>query len=613
MIEEQELREAKRARNFIWAAAENYEFDPLFLAFAPDGTADMYLNLIIGLTYKWYDQEKIDDFFNQLGGKDQELYEGLLWIGLENALYQKERRTRSAMEDLRREYALDNLNRYRDHREYARIEQIRNAHCREILGQLSGLKAEEQEILHAFSYTEEMTTEEILEQTRENLWKYFSYRPEKTVKKEGVYFLQKVAGAFHSVGKVSATYVRAKNYKDKGASGDGKAGAMDRSKHYLVQFSLKNDPEEARKYVEACFGKSMYPQAEQERIERKICVDKHKNCHVLFTKGNPPEASRKKKPENYEKLSVVYTLKKEESAEKNSIELEGYSNITGKREKREILEFQKEAAYQYEKNKQYYEKNCAIYQNSIRKLTEKLRICLETQDETFPEMATHGKIKPREVWKAVYLDNPRVFERKEEVEIPGFSVDILIDASSSRKQMQEQIAAQAYVLAKSLDACGIPAQIYSYCSIRGFTVMRIFKNYEEEQAGNEVFRYVAAGNNRDGLALRAAGYLMERSKKSRRILLVLTDASPMDDQNIGEGAFYANKEYTDQPAVEDTAREVQKLKQKGIQVIGIFMGSAKAGETAREIFGRELVRIQNINDFAGAVGRVLGEVIKSSL
>ncbi len=228
-------------------------------------------------------------------------------------------------------------------------------------------------------------------------------------------------------------------------------------------------------------------------------------------------------------------------------------------------------------------------------------------------MATHGKINPREVWKAVYLDNPRVFERKEEVKIPGFSVDILIDASSSRKQMQEQIADQAYILAKSLDACGIPAQIYSYCSIRGFTVMRIFKDYEEERVENELFGYVAAGNNRDGLALRAAGHLMETSKKSRRILLVLTDASPMDDQNIGEGAFYANKEYTDQPAIEDTAREVQKLKQKGIQVIGIFRGSAKAGETAVEIFGRELVRIQNINDFAGAVGRALSEVIKSSL
>ncbi len=474
-IEEQELREAKRACNFIWAAAENYELEPLFLAFASNGTADMYLNLIIGLTYKWYDQEKIDDFFNQLGGKERELYEGLLWIGLENALYQKERKIRSVMEELRREYALDNLNRYRNYKEYARIEQIRNAHCREILGQPSELITEEEELLHAFSYTEEMTTDEILEQTRENLWKYFSYCPSKAAKKKGVYFLQKVAGAFHSVGKVSATYVRAKHYEDKDVGSEEKTGVIERSKHYLVQFSLKNDPGEARIYVEACFGKNMYPQTEQERIEREICVDKHKNCHVLFTRGR---SGWKEK-------------------QKSKIKLKELSEIERKRERQEILEFQKESAQQYEKNKQYYEKNRAIYRNSIRKLTEKLRICLETQDETFPEMATHGKINPREVWKAVYLDNPRVFERKEEVEIPGFSVDMLIDASSSRKQMQEQIAAQAYVLAESLKECGIPAQIYSYCSIRGFTVMRIFKDYEEEQVGNELFGYVAAGNNRD--------------------------------------------------------------------------------------------------------------------
>ena len=50
-MEEQNIREAKRARNFIWTAAENYELEPLYLAFSPDGRADMYLNMIIGLTY----------------------------------------------------------------------------------------------------------------------------------------------------------------------------------------------------------------------------------------------------------------------------------------------------------------------------------------------------------------------------------------------------------------------------------------------------------------------------------------------------------------------------------------------------------------------------------
>ena len=42
------------------------------------------------------------------------------------------------------------------------------------------------------------------------------------LRKKGVYFLQKVAGAFHSVGKVSATYVRAKHYEDKDVGSEEK-------------------------------------------------------------------------------------------------------------------------------------------------------------------------------------------------------------------------------------------------------------------------------------------------------------------------------------------------------------------------------------------------------
>lgn len=605
-MEEQELREAKRARNFIWTAAEKYGFEPLFLAFSPDGTADLYLNLIIGLTYKWYDQEKIDAFFNQLGGKDQELYEGLLWIGLENALYQKEEKTRSALQDLRQEYAKANLERYRKYKEYSRIEQIRNGHCREILGQPSGLKEDDEQILHAFSYTGEMTMNQILERTRENLWNYFSYRP--AAKEEGVYFLQKVSGAFHSFGKVSATYVRAKNYENQNVALDGKAGTLERGKHYLMQFSVHRDPEETKRYVQACFGKNIYSEEQQEKIERKLCIGNHKNCHLLFTKGNLKTGiyPRTEYETGKEKIcGKEKTCIKEKTSNKGN-EL---SEIRSKREKQEIREFQAESAVQYEKNKKHFEQNQAIYQNAIRRLTEKLKICFELQEETFPERSAHGKLNPREVWKAVYLDNPRVFERKEEVEIPGFSVDILIDASSSRKQMQEQIAAQAYILAKSLEQCDIPAQIYSYCSIRGYTILRIFKSYEEEQNEDELFRYVAAGNNRDGLALRAAGHMMESSEKSKRILLVLTDASPQDDQDSGEGAFYKNKEYTDLLAVQDTAKEVQALKQKGVRVIGIFMGSPRAGEVACQIFGQNLVKIRNISEFSEAVGRVLQEEI----
>ena len=37
---EADIREIKRAKNFIWASAEDYELNPLYLAFSPDGKAD---------------------------------------------------------------------------------------------------------------------------------------------------------------------------------------------------------------------------------------------------------------------------------------------------------------------------------------------------------------------------------------------------------------------------------------------------------------------------------------------------------------------------------------------------------------------------------------------
>ena len=83
-----------------------------------------------------------------------------------------------------------------------------------------------------------MTTDEIIEKTRENLWKYFSYKPIKVVKPQGIYFLQKVAGAFHSIGKVSTQYVRANSFYDKNMVSDTAALSMEHSKRYLLLFFL---------------------------------------------------------------------------------------------------------------------------------------------------------------------------------------------------------------------------------------------------------------------------------------------------------------------------------------------------------------------------------------
>ncbi len=577
---EADIREMKRAKNFIWASAEDYELNPLYLAFSPDGKADTYLNIIIGLSYKWYDGAQLEEFFNMFGGKDKELFEGLFWIGLEKVLFKKEKDYRMALTDLRVEYAKETVRRFKKYTDNSLIEKIRYGYCRQILGKESNLSAEEEELLSEFDFSNDMTTEQIIGKTKKILSEKFSYTPSLKKNKEGVYFLQKVLSPFRSVGKVSATYVRTKKYDDPTGFNEGKTGVLKKGKNYLLQFSLNGNPKYALEYVQSTFGKNMYNDFENQRIEEKLCTGKHKESHLLFTKGEK------------------YNLKEQ-------------SRELPKKEIKEILEFRRGCKNQYEKNKEYFEKNRPVYKNSINRLSEQLRITLDSEREIFPLMSNHGKINGGKIWQALYVDNPRVFEKKEQEDKSGFSVDIMIDGSSSRKNSQEFIAAQVYVLAKSLERCNIPCQIYSYCSIRGYTVLRIFKDYSEQKAGKEIFKYVAAGNNRDGLALKGAGHLMEHSPKEKRILVVLTDASPQDDQSATEGAFYKNNEYTDELAIKDTEKEIHNLKSNNIQVIGIFMGSERGTIAAKEIFGKDFVKIETIHQFSDAVGRILQEKIRN--
>ena len=587
-MEQPEMQEERRARNFVWAAAGHYGLEPLFLAYAPDGTADMYLNMIIGLSYKWYDAEKLETFFHMLGGRQEELYQGMLWIGLEQSLYEKEKIHRPVLAELRQEYAQENLARYRVLKEYELIDQLRNGHCAEILGKSSGLSGRTEELLRELTFTGEMGIEQILAKMKEILWKYFSYEPKMIKKERGTYFLQKLLPAFHSIGKMHATYVKTKRYDDPSWEESGNGGTMEKARHYLLQFSRQGDEEKDRAYIEGCFGANIYTTREQKLLEDEVCTENHKNSHLYITRGYPME-------EPVTQTGSNTTVRHQEE---------------NKRESREIREFRENSRRQAEKNRQHYEKNRTVYENSIRRMTEKLRLELDARMDDVPVQARQGNIRASQVWRALYLEDPRVFEKREEVSDAGCSVDILIDASSSRKNSPEQIAAQAYILAKSLDLCGIPLQVYSYCSIRGYTVLRLFQSYGENRKAEEVFSYVAAGNNRDGLALRGAGHLMAQSEQEKKLLLVLTDGSPQDDQIAAEGAFYKNREYTDQIAVEDTTEQVRQLKRRNIQVVGIFMGTERGLQTAHRIFGRDFVRIQNIQQFAEVVGKILQEKIR---
>ena len=225
--------------------------------------------------------------------------------------------------------------------------------------------------------------------------------------------------------------------------------------------------------------------------------------------------------------------------------------------------------------------------------------------------ARQGHLDGTRVWREPILRDDRVFLRSDEDPRPVFTVDLMLDGSASRLHCQEILAAQGVILAKSLAACGIPVRVLSFCSLRGYTVLRILKDYGDKNAERNIFSYFAAGWNRDGLALRGAGQLLKQSPAKRHLLILLTDASPDDSHKIPPtGKIPLSREYDGQAGVDDTAEEVRALRREGVRVAAVFMGESSSMPAARAIYGQSLARIQRMDQLAAAAGKLIQNEIR---
>ena len=56
----------RRAANQIWGAAGHYDFEPMFLAIhSQENRPDFYMNLVIGLAYKYFGEKTLTELFVQ--------------------------------------------------------------------------------------------------------------------------------------------------------------------------------------------------------------------------------------------------------------------------------------------------------------------------------------------------------------------------------------------------------------------------------------------------------------------------------------------------------------------------------------------------------------------
>ena len=320
--------------------------------------------------------------------------------------------------------------------------------------------------------------------------------------------------------------------------------------------------EKAYTYVELNYGKTYLSEAEEKRINYLMCRGVHSDCSLYFTEG--------------------------------------------------ILKNPAKRNYQYEYAKRLRNKNIWLYHDkhrivkrNISVLTDTLRKSLVLRSETQTVLSDRGQIVPSRLWRIGRSRDAKLFEQELKGEASEFVVDVLIDASGSQMSRQGEVALQAYIISEALSNVEIPHRVMSFCTFWDYTILHRFREYDDPRSANEnIFNYVTSSNNRDGLAIKTAGYGLLAREEEKKILIVLSDGKPYDVL-VNRPNARNPKPYQGKEAISDTATEIRHLRNLEVSVLGVFAGEERDLATEKKIFGKDFAYIRDIKNFSKIVGRYL--------
>ena len=256
-----------------------------------------------------------------------------------------------------------------------------------------------------------------------------------------------------------------------------------------------------------------------------------------------------------------------------------------------------------QKTRRAHEGEIARDHAAIAELRERLKNALRQLRDSEEVPGRTGRLLPGKLYRALCLNDARIFEKQRLGDQSRVSVDLLLDASTSQEERTELVARQAYILAESLSALKLPVRVWGYLSMSGYTVLTRYRDYEEHEKNEEIFRYFTAGANRDGLAYRAVGELMAEYPSERKILIVLSDVTPNDMVKF----LYQGQEqaYAGEGAIENAAKEVRTVSAEGITTLCVYTGDDAGLPAVQRVFGQNFVKINALTRFAAAAGRLL--------
>lgn len=320
--------------------------------------------------------------------------------------------------------------------------------------------------------------------------------------------------------------------------------------------------EKMHSYIEWNYGKSYLTELEQKQINHQLCYGAHKGCTIYMTEG----------------------ILKNPVAVNNTYVLVNRSK---------------------EMNLDTYRQHANVTKRNIEILEATLSRALRARSEKDYAAAQYGLLRPERLWKIGRTKEHQLFDKETKKQNEDFVVELLIDASGSQQKRQNYVALQSYVVSSALSRVGIPHRAMSFCTFWDYTILHRFRDYEDKaDADWNLFEFRGSSNNRDGLAIRMATESLMKREEPNKVLIVLSDGRP-NDQNVNRPNAPNEPLYTGDYAVKDTAIEVRRARSLGIAVLGVFMGEEQDLSAERRIFGKDFAYIKNIANFSNVVGTYL--------
>ena len=575
MIKKRAAGNERRARNIIWNAAGHYDIEPAFMAYFPDGAPDYYFDMVIGLVYKWLDAGRLEEFFESYSSdRRSDEFDAFLWLGLGNCVYEKELSERPVIQGMRKDRAglffkkQQTLSRQQMMYQSMPVYTQQEIRWSGVLGRrMPIMSAREKRMSEDLMFSGGLDTDGVTEAMERFLFDHFKVSSDKGMKKkEGLHFVNRILRHEHR--RKDSLLVRT-------GSGKGNHPKAVSLKHTgLGRFT--GIKEEDTLYIREIFGECRISERELALIENEACTGGNELCRLWIAESG--------------------------------------GNTEGEGQSREAAEIRKSRALQRKRNEKYAEERAALIRSSVRILSAHIDTVLSSYLKHLPEKAKAGRIRPEIAYRIPLVRDTAVFLKDGDETESELEADILLDASQSRMHSQEVLSSEAYIIAKSLTAAGIPVRVRTFRSIRGYTVIETLKDKDDRDCRG-IFSYYTGGWNRDSVAIRAAGamggnVLYGQDTGNRRMLLVLTDANPNDSAPFLTGDGLINMEYEGAAAVKDTADAVKELRERDMRVGAVFFGNPAHLGNVQQIYGNEYVQIRRNEQLAQGVGDLLLKMLE---